>query len=98
MSDLDGARKVTVYLIHFDTPYKHAHHYIGVTAGALEDRLQRHRNGNGANLMAVIKRAGITWRVAHSWADVPRFTEMRLKRRGSAKRICPLCGSKPPTF
>ena len=53
----------TVYLIHLDTPYKHARHYTGWTTD-LDARLQAHRNGQGARLMKVITKAGITWRLA----------------------------------
>ena len=33
----------TVYLLHFDTPLAHARHYLGWTAGDVEDRLEEHR-------------------------------------------------------
>ena len=49
----------TVYLCCFSEPYKHARHYLGFTAGTLAKRIERHRAGNGARLMAVIKAAGI---------------------------------------
>lgn len=78
-----------VYLIHFDTPYKHARHYLG-SAANLNARLDDHRRGTGARLMAVIKDAGITWRLARTWSG-GRRVERRLKTLGSAVRICPIC-------
>lgn len=51
---------MTIYLIHFEKPYKHARHYLGYT-NDLEKRLARHRNGNGARLIDVINNAGIKW-------------------------------------
>lgn len=85
---------VTAYLIHFDTPYKHARHYIGVAKGNVEDRIRAHEKGQGARLMQVIKQAGITWRVARIWEGVPFFYELKLKARGGASRLCPICQGK----
>jgi len=53
--------KGTVYLIHFSEAYQHARHYLGFTDD-LDARLEAHRSGHGARLMAVIQSAGITWR------------------------------------
>jgi hypothetical protein len=39
----------TVYLLHFDRPYKHARHYLGWTAN-LQARLDSHRAGHGARI------------------------------------------------
>src|ERR1022692_3195850 len=50
----------TVYLIHFDRPYKHARHYIG-WALDVRRRLTEHAAGRGAHLLAVVKAAGIGW-------------------------------------
>lgn len=81
----------TVYLLHFDRPYKHARHYIGVTRGDLDARIEAHRNGHGANLMRVLRRAGIGFTLARIWSDAEFALERRLKNRGGASRICPLC-------
>jgi hypothetical protein len=32
----------TVYMLHFDQPFKHANHYIGFTTRTVEDRLVEH--------------------------------------------------------
>lgn len=80
---------MTVYLIHFDTPYKHARHYIGWTPN-LERRLRQHRQGEGARLLAVIKDAGITWRLARTW-EGGRDVERRLKNWHKAREMCPIC-------
>lgn len=79
----------TVYLIHFDTPYRHAQHYIG-WASNLPARLAEHRAGNGARLMKVIADAGITWTVAQTWPG-GRDLERKLKDRHGAGRFCPIC-------
>lgn len=85
----------TVYLIHFDRPYKHARHYVGYTAAeSLEDRLARHRSGRGARLLHVVQRAGISWQVVRTWRfdsiQEARRKERALKGRGQGPR-CPAC-------
>ncbi|GAA1683217.1 hypothetical protein GCM10009733_094670 [Nonomuraea maheshkhaliensis] len=84
----------TVYLLHFQRPYKHARHYIGWTPGDLNRRLRQHRNGTGARLLAVITAEGIDFAVARTWTG-GRNLERSLKRRGGASRCCPLCGITP---
>ena len=79
----------TVYLIHFDRPYKHALHYLG-WAKNLDSRMEHHRRGNGARLLAVIQNAGIGWRVVRTWPG-GRDVEARKKKQGSRGRHCPVC-------
>jgi len=83
----------TVYLIHLDTPYKHARHYTGWTTD-LPARLQAHREGRGARLMEVITKAGITWRLARTWPG-GRARERAIKDRHEAPRLCPECSALP---
>ena len=85
----DGGIPGTVYLIHFDTPLKHARHYVG-WASDLELRLERHRSGNGSALMRAVKDEGITWRLARQWAGT-RNDERRLKKQRNTPRQCPIC-------
>jgi predicted GIY-YIG superfamily endonuclease len=86
----------TVYLLHFDRPYKHARHYTGWAGSSrsLTARLARHAAGNGARLLAVARAAGITWQLARTW-EGPRARERQLKRQGGASRHCPMCGVRP---
>ncbi len=86
----------TIYLLHFDHPYKHARHYTGWTGSSesLTARLARHAAGDGARLLAVAHAAGITWQLARTW-EGPRARERQLKRQGGASRHCPMCGVKP---
>lgn len=83
----------TVYLIHFDRPYRHARHYLGYTED-LQTRMTDHANGRGARLMAVITDAGIEWQLARTWRG-GRRRERQLKRQGGASRLCPCCGVRP---
>ncbi|MFI6959668.1 hypothetical protein ACIBJI_40155 [Nocardia sp. NPDC050408] len=85
----------TVYLLHFDQPYKHARHYTGWTSD-LHARLAEHAAGRGARLMSVIKEAGIGFSLARTW-DGDRKRERQLKRTGGAARRCPLCRAQPAT-
>jgi len=59
-----------VYLLHFNTRYKHAGHYLGSTCD-LAARLALHAAGRGARLLHVVQAAGITWRLARTWAIIP---------------------------
>lgn len=77
------------YLIHFDTPYKHAQHYLGYTQD-LDARLACHRSGNGARLIEVIQNAGIGWRCVRTWPG-GRERELQLKARKESPALCPIC-------
>jgi predicted GIY-YIG superfamily endonuclease len=79
-----------VYLLHFDTPYKHAKHYTGF-ANNLTGRLAHHANGTGARLTQVVRAAGIGWKLARVWEDADRTTERRIKNRKHAPLLCPVC-------
>ena len=82
-------RTGTVYLLHFDAPYKHARHYIGF-AEDLDARLILHQRGEGARLLAAIIGAGISFTLARTWTG-DRTLERRIKNLGGAARVCPIC-------
>ena len=84
----------TVYLLHFDQPYKHARHYVGWTARNVKRRLAEHEAGRGARLLAVVRAAGIGWQLARMWPG-GRARERQIKRQGGHARKCPLCGVTP---
>jgi hypothetical protein len=83
---------MTVYLIHFEEPYKHARHYVGF-AENLRKRLTLHALGHGARLMEVVKDAGITWRLARTWRG-NRQLERKIKNRKHAPLLCPFCSGQ----
>ncbi len=86
---------MTVYLIHFDTPYtspngrKTIRHYLGSTSN-LKQRIAAHQSGQGARVMEVITAAGIPWHVARKWKG-GRQLERQFKRRHNAPQLCPVC-------
>ena len=82
----------TIYLLHFDPPYKHAKHYIGITDD-LRARLAKHARGTGARLMEVVTAAGINWQLARTWRG-DRQLERKLKNRKHAPLLCPLCSGE----
>lgn len=92
----------SIYLIHFDRRYRHAGHYIGWTKEKFpRKRIEKHRDGRGANLMRVLKEHGIGWRVARVWMRATRSDERRLKNWNGAAKLCPVCrysGRKQPTY
>ena len=83
----------TIYLLHFERPYRHARHYLGWTSD-VPARLAEHAAGRGARLVAVINAAGIGWTLARTWPGT-RTRERALKNQGGASRRCPLCGVNP---
>ncbi len=80
-----------VYLLHFDKPYKHARHYLGYTENSVEKRVARHRSGDGARLMAVIRAKGIGFEVARVWDNVDKHFERKLKNKKCSPLLCPIC-------
>lgn len=85
----------TVYLLHFDQPYKHAMHYIGWAAD-LAARLAQHGTKHGARLLQVLREQGIGWTLARTWPG-DRNRERQIKNQGGASRLCPMCGVTPRT-
>jgi predicted GIY-YIG superfamily endonuclease len=79
----------TVYLIHFERPYKHAAHYLGYTDD-LAARMTAHRNGTGSRLMQVIAKAGIRWVLVKTWHG-GRTLERRLKNYHGSNQLCLVC-------
>lgn len=74
-----------------------AQHYTGFAEGGpreLARRLAQHGTVHGSPLLLAARRAGITWELARTWPGT-RARERQLKRTGSARRYCPLCGVKP---
>ena len=89
-----------VYLLHFDSPLGNpanargmASHYLGYT-DSLKRRLNDHKNGQGARIMAVLKEKGITWQLARTWFNGSRAMERQLKNQKNAPRLCPICHKK----
>lgn len=83
-----------VYILHFDRPYKHARHYIGYSNDDPEKeggRIEKHRNGQGANLTKVLKENGIGFTLDRVWVDVDRNFERRKKKSGGGSRHCTIC-------
>ncbi len=83
-----------VYLLHFSEPFKHARHYIGFTESGLEQRMERHRSGDGAKILRALKLNGITFEVVKTWEEGDRDFERKLKNQKNSKRHCPHCLKK----
>jgi hypothetical protein len=84
---------MAVYLIHFDEKYKHAAHYLGYSESehTIEQRLEDHKAGRGAKLLAALNRAGVGYSIARIWKDGDRKFERRLKKGKNIKTHCPIC-------
>jgi putative endonuclease len=81
------------YLVHLDRPLggpvHFAQHYLGTTQN-LDRRLETHRAGLGARILAAANERGIAYDVVRTW-DGGREVERRLKARHAAPRMCPTC-------
>ena len=83
----------TIYLLHFDRPYRHARHYLGWTVD-LAARLDQHLDGNGARLLEVITAEGIGFELVRTWPDQTLRDEKKLKAGHNNVKLCPRC-TKP---
>jgi predicted GIY-YIG superfamily endonuclease len=81
---------VTVYLIHFQTNLKHARHYVGF-ADKVARRLEHHKHGTGARILAACNALGIVYDIARTWEGKGRGFERKLKNCKNAARYCPVC-------
>lgn len=81
----------TCYLVHFEPPYKHARHYLGWTAGEVDDRLDAHIEGNGSPLIKAAVNAGHAVILVRTWANVDRHFERTMKDNNNTPRLCPIC-------
>jgi hypothetical protein len=81
-----------VYLLHFDSPFKHAKHYLGFSRN-LRYRLMFHKRGSGANLLKHVNQANIEYFLARTWQG-SRNVERKLKKYKNAPELCPVCKLK----
>ncbi len=81
----------TIYILHFEKPFKHARHYIG-WAKDVKKRLKEHTNGNRKSCVLTheLKKAGIGFVVAQLIPGT-RNDERTLKNRKNTPRLCPIC-------
>lgn len=86
----------TIYLICMErslggTGRASARHYVGWTNGVtVERRLEEHRNGTGAKILAYASDHGIAFDVVRTWKGDRHF-ERRLKKGGNFAVKCPNC-------
>jgi hypothetical protein len=80
----------TVYLLHFDTPFRHARHYIGFSID-VDKRLEDQLRGNGARLVRHALAAGISITLAQEFPNTSIRFELKMKNRGGAAKWCPVC-------
>jgi len=79
------------YLLHFEPPYRHARHYLGVSDRDVPGRIAYHLEGRGSPLVrAVVSSGGRVFHV-RTFAGMSRADERRLKRQGGLSRHCPAC-------
>lgn len=84
-----------VYIIHFARKFYHCQHYIGMT-NCIEERLQKHKSGTGAKIIAAALRAGndiqeLMILEEFSTARLARNREIQLKREKKSWKHCKIC-------
>jgi len=82
-------KTTTIYLLHFNEAIHHAGHYICSTAN-LDERLEAHRKGSGARLMAVLRERGIGFVLARTWSG-DKQKERAIKKFRNGRALCPIC-------
>lgn len=83
---------MAVYLIHFDKPLHHARHYIGYAEDYnVAKRLEHHRAGRGARLLAVLNALGIGYQIVRTWPHAGKHFERHLKNMKKTSKFCPVC-------
>jgi hypothetical protein len=83
--EIDG----TVYLLHFERPYKgRSRHYLGFTRN-LEQRLESHRHGTACATTKLAFDRGIGFTLARTWPGTQKL-ERDIKRTGVVN-CCPVC-------
>jgi predicted GIY-YIG superfamily endonuclease len=88
-----------VYLLHFDKPYwRNCQHYIGYTKFTAEERITKHREGNGSKLVAYALRKGCDFTISliehYNTPEEARIREQQIKNRGHFDRLCIACRQK----
>jgi len=87
-------RPGVVYLLHLSEPFGHARHYVGWTGQTADVRLAEHEAGNGGHFTALLRGAGIKFRVARQRPGTKQ-DEYRIKAAGGQRRYCPVCTARP---
>lgn len=84
---------MTVYVLHFEPPYRHAAHYIGYTPDeTAARRFGEHLRGVGSPLVKAALKAGSRVVLAHEYPAAGRDFERSLKARRDTKLWCGCCG------
>jgi hypothetical protein len=83
----------TVYLLHFERPYKgRSRHYLGFTRN-LDQRLENHRRGSACVTTKLAFDRGISFTLARTWLGTPKLGRA-IKSQGLIK-CCPICPPPP---
>lgn len=92
----DSSQSNDLYILHLNGKIaNHAQHYVGYTTLGVEARVKRHRNGDGARMIAHALKIGIDFQIGHvehfATAEEARWREVRLKSEKNLRRHCEIC-------
>jgi predicted GIY-YIG superfamily endonuclease len=81
-----------VYLLHFETKYKHSQHYLGYGTD-VHRRVQAQLDckRTAAKFVKVVHKAGIKIVLARLWLGATRTRERQIKNTHNLKSYCPIC-------
>ncbi|OWY19870.1 endonuclease [Sphingobacteriales bacterium UPWRP_1] len=84
-----------IYIIHLNTPIKHARHYVGYVHDerGVQARFNEHCAGKGSRLLQVALHLGITFTLAATM-PVSKNDERAFKNRKNTPYYCPICNPK----
>jgi predicted GIY-YIG superfamily endonuclease len=95
----DSSQTNDLYILHLNGKIaNHAQHYVGYTTLGVNERIKRHRSGDGAKMIAHALRIGLDFQIGHlehfATAEEARYREIRLKREKNLARHCDICRRK----
>ncbi len=73
----------TAYVLHLEPAYRHARHYVGWTAGDVDERVAIHLQGSGSPLIRAAVAAGVSVHVAATGEPLPRAAAETLAQHRS---------------
>jgi predicted GIY-YIG superfamily endonuclease len=97
MKEAEAGKPLTLYLFHFEPPYRRARHYLGIASTPrLALRFAEHQAGRGARLTRRALEAGCRLYVARLWHEASWAQERRLKAMSHLDQWCPYCQGTLP--
>ncbi len=92
MGEITNERGI-VYLICGSRGPERRCHYIGFTTN-LDERIEDHIRRTKADLLEVLTRAGVEWKIARTWNGDRNFEKWLIENKKGADWFCPVCSGE----